>query len=114
MTGPLATEQLQAVAGLFAALAEPTRLALLQQLQAGDRSVGELVEAIGAKQANVSKQLGALFAAGLVTRARDGNSIRYSIRDPFVFDLCDLVCGKLRRDAERQAAAFAPVRGRRR
>jgi DNA-binding transcriptional ArsR family regulator len=109
----LTAEQLAAVARLFQTLAEPFRLALLQELKAGPRTVGELVAALDAKQANVSKQLAALHDAGLLARDRDGNFIRYSIADAMVFDLCGLVCGKLRRDAERAVAVFGaakPVR----
>lgn len=109
----LAAEQLNAVARMFGVLAEPTRLALLQELQAGPRSVGALVEALDAKQANVSKQLGILHAAGLVGRERAGATVEYRIADPLVFDLCELVCGKLRRDAERQLAGLGPARRRR-
>lgn len=108
----LGAEQLESVARLFGVLAESTRLGLLQVLRAGPRAVGDLVAELGAKQANVSKQLGVLYAAGLVTRQRHGNEVHYAIADPLVFELCDLVCGKLRRDALRQAEAFRP-RGRR-
>jgi DNA-binding transcriptional ArsR family regulator len=108
MKSPLPREQLEAVAAMFAVLAEPTRLALLQALRDGDRPVGDLVVELDARQANVSKQLGILHAAGLVVRERHGNEVHYSIRDPIIFELCELVCGKLRRDAERQARAFRP------
>jgi DNA-binding transcriptional ArsR family regulator len=99
-------EQVQAVARLFSVLAEPTRLAILQELKDRPRPVGELVERLGAKQANVSKQLGVLFDAGLVGRERRGNLVVYSVREPMIFELCGLVCGKLRRDAQRLARLF--------
>lgn len=97
---------LEAVARLFAVLAEPTRLAILQALKGAPKTVSELVNELGAKQANVSKQLGILHGAGLLARERDGNSVRYSIAEPMIFELCELVCGKLRRDAEQQLAAL--------
>lgn len=106
MAGTLGSDQLMAVARLFSVLAEPTRLALLQELRSAPRAVGELVERLGAKQANVSKQLGVLHVAGLVGRERVGASVLYQIADPVVFELCDLVCGKIRRDAERQLAGL--------
>jgi DNA-binding transcriptional ArsR family regulator len=93
---------LEAVARVFAVLAEPTRLAILQKLKAGPVAVKDLVDVLGAKQANVSKQLGILHDAGLVERRREGGLALYSISEPMIFDLCNLVCGKLRRDAERQ------------
>jgi ArsR family transcriptional regulator len=99
-------DSLASVAALFGVLAEPTRLSILQELGAGPRTVSELVELLGARQANVSKQLGILYSAGLLARERDGNLVRYSIGDPMVFDLCELVCGKLRRDAQRQLASL--------
>src|SRR5579859_1603816 len=98
--------QLISVAKLFAILAEPTRLEILQQLNEGTRSVGELVERLDAKQANVSKQLGILHEAELVVRERRGSQVFYSISEPMVFDLCSLVCRKLHRDAERRAELF--------
>lgn len=106
-TGALDRSSLEAVARLFAVLAEPTRLAILQELKGGPRVVSELVEALGAKQANVSKQLGILHTAGLLSRERDGNLVRYAIAEPMIFDLCELVCGKLRRDAERQLESLS-------
>lgn len=102
---------LESVARLFKVLAEPTRLEILQQLKAAPLAVGELVDATGGKQANVSKQLGVLYAAGLLSRERDGATVRYAIAEPMVFDLCGLVCGKLRADAERRLDALG---GRRR
>jgi DNA-binding transcriptional ArsR family regulator len=108
MAVKLGREQLVAVANLFGVLAEPTRLAILQALRAGGRSVGSLVDELDARQANISKQLGVLHTAGLLARERHGNEVHYSIRDAMIFELCELVCGKLRRDAERQAEAFRP------
>jgi ArsR family transcriptional regulator len=101
--------QLDAVSRLFGVLAEPTRLAILHELKDAPRPVGELVEALGAKQANVSKQLGILHSAGLLDRRREGSQVIYSIREPMIFELCGLVCGKLRRDAEQRARLFRAV-----
>src|SRR5437016_1275945 len=95
--------QLQAVADLFTVLSEPTRLKILQFLQRGPATVGEIIEATGLKQANASKQLGILHGAGILAREKDGNAVRYSIRLPLVFDLCALVCDGLRREAEVRA-----------
>lgn len=91
--------QLQAVADLFAVLSEPTRLRILQMLQAGPASVGQIVQALQVKQANASKQLGILHHAGVLDRTKAGNTVRYSIRMPLVFDLCALVCNGLLEEA---------------
>ena len=105
---PLQPAQLSAVADLFAILSEPSRLRILQILQEGPASVGELVERSQMKQANVSKQLAMLLSADLIARQQDGNRAIYSIKMPLVFELCDLVCrGVAQRAAERAAALGA-------
>jgi DNA-binding transcriptional ArsR family regulator len=103
---PLDDAQLEAVADLFAVLSEPSRLRILQILQAGPASVGELVEESGFKQANVSKQLGILLGAGVLDRRQEGNRAIYSIALPLVFDLCDLVCRGIAHQAADRAAAL--------
>ena len=103
---PLGDAQLNAIAELFAVLSEPSRLRILQVLQDGAASVGEIIEATQMKQANVSKQLGILHQAGVLSRERDGNLVRYSIRMPLIFDLCDLVCASLREEARMKAQLF--------
>lgn len=104
----LSQPQIVAVARMFAALAEPNRLQLLQALHDGPLSVNELVKVCKLKQANVSKQLGILHDHHLVKRERAGTSIFYEIADPMVFSLCNLVCGKMKKDAQRAAAVFHP------
>jgi len=105
---PLSAGQLDAVARLFAVLSESSRLALLQLLHAGPQTVNQLVKASGMKQANVSKQLAILHDHHLVKREREGTSIRYEIADPMVFSLCNLVCGKVAKDAKCAVAVFHP------
>jgi DNA-binding transcriptional ArsR family regulator len=104
----LSSNQLAAVARLFAVLSESSRLALLQALHDGPLTVNELVAASGMKQANVSKQLAILHDHHLVKREREGACIRYEIADPMVFSLCNLVCGKIAKDAQCAVAVFHP------
>ena len=104
----LSSGQLAAVSRLFAVLSEPSRLSLLQALHDGPLAVGQLVEACSMKQANVSKHLAVLHQHHLVKRERQGISVRYEIADPMVFSLCNLVCGKMQRDAKQAAALFHP------
>lgn len=94
---PLADPLVEVIAQRFRVLAEPTRIKLLDRLREGDATVSQLQENLGASQQNVSKHLGILNSAGMVARTKDGNHVRYSIADPSVFELCDLVCGSVRR-----------------
>ncbi|HSD80832.1 MAG TPA: metalloregulator ArsR/SmtB family transcription factor [Solirubrobacteraceae bacterium] len=97
-------ELLDEVARLFALLSDPTRLRLLRQLHAdGELAVGELAERTGVSIANVSQHLNRMAFSGLVSRRRDGRSVRYSIGDPRLEQLCDIVCAQVRERAERLA-----------
>ena len=95
------------VAARFKALADEGRLALLSTLQKGEKSVGELAEATGRPQPNVSQHLASLTHAGLVEARRDGNRVFYRIADPTVLRICDAVCESLvvRTREERRAAS---------
>ena len=98
---PLSDQMVELVARRFRMLGEPLRLRILQVLEQGERSVGEIVATLNATQPNISKHLQALYDAGLLGRRREGNSIYYSIADPVVMKLCELVC----RGAEENARA---------
>ena len=106
---PLTGAQIDQAARLFATLAEPSRLRLLQALMPGPMTVTELVDATGMKQGNVSKQLGILYDTQLLTRTREGNFIRYAIGDDTILQLCNLVCRKIENDALTRAAVFKGV-----
>ncbi|MGZ5337264.1 MAG: ArsR/SmtB family transcription factor [Solirubrobacterales bacterium] len=88
------------IAERFRVLGEPMRINLLEALREGEATVGELQETIGASQQNVSKHLGVLLRAGIVSKRKQGNFSVYSIADPVVFALCEEVCGGLRRELE--------------
>jgi DNA-binding transcriptional ArsR family regulator len=83
---------LDLVAHRFRLLGDATRLRILQGLESGKRNVNEITELLEGNQPNISKHLQALSDAGLVGRTRSGNRIYYSIADPVVFKLCELVC----------------------
>ena len=97
---PLPPALVELIAKRFRVLGEPLRITLLDRLRDGDATVGELQEATGASQQNVSKHLGVLLDAGIVRRTKRGTSSIYSIADDGVFDLCEQVCGGLRRQLD--------------
>jgi DNA-binding transcriptional ArsR family regulator len=94
---PLSEPLVELVAERFRVLGEPLRIKLLERLRDGEASVGELRAAVDASQQNVSKHLGILHAAGMVSREKRGNRTVYAISDPSIFELCELVCGGIRR-----------------
>lgn len=93
MKSPLDNDAAELIARRFRALADPTRLRILDQLHVHeDLSVRELTEALQSSQQNVSKHLGALHAEGFIARRKDGTSSIYRISDPAVLELCEAVC----------------------
>ena len=94
---PLPTPLVELIAQRFRVLGEPMRIKLLDRLREAPATVGELTIELGSSQQNVSKHLGVLHAAGVVSREKDGTSVRYAIADDTVFEICDIVCGGIRR-----------------
>jgi ArsR family transcriptional regulator len=66
-------------ARFFLALSDATRLSLLAELRAGERTVGELVERLGCPQPKISRHLKVLKDAGLVHDRRDGRNVHYGL-----------------------------------
>jgi len=66
--------QFEEIAGLFKMLGEPMRLRILQAVCKVPRSVNEIVDVTGSTQANVSKHLALLTAAGILQREKDGQA----------------------------------------
>src|SRR5919108_4915569 len=84
------------VARRFSLLADPTRLRILDALlERDDITVTELAGVVGEAAPNVSQHLSRLLAADIVGRRRDGRMVRYSVSDPTIRPLCDLVCQAL-------------------
>ena len=87
----LSEEQLEQVALRFRLLGEPMRLRILQAVCHKRRTVNEVVKAVGATQANVSKHLALLAGAGILARKKAGQRVYYSLKDQLVMKLCALV-----------------------
>lgn len=77
-------------AEFFKTLAHPARLAILEQLRSGEKSVNELQAAVGADQSTISQQLAKLRNGSLVDSRKDGTTVYYSVRDPMIFQLLDV------------------------
>jgi DNA-binding transcriptional ArsR family regulator len=104
----LPPELLEHVADRFRVLGDATRLAIIGALlDQGEMNVGRLVDELGAGQANVSKHLRILSDARIVTRRAEGTAAYYSVTDPSLISLCDIVCDRLRDQAATEARMFA-------
>jgi len=97
MPHPLPDELVELIAQRFRVIGEPMRIRILDSLRERALTINELTETLGASQQNISKHVGVLVQAGIVAREKDGNRVRCSIADESIFELCELVCGGLRR-----------------
>jgi DNA-binding transcriptional ArsR family regulator len=68
-------------AKLFRGLGDPSRLAILEALRHGEKTVSELVEATGLSQPNASAHLSCLKGCGLVVSRQDGRYVAYRMAD---------------------------------
>jgi DNA-binding transcriptional ArsR family regulator len=78
-------------ADFFQALAHPTRIAIVEQLRNGELSAGALIEQLDVEQANVSQHLGVLRAKNILVNRKAGNQVFYSVRDPLIIEVLDLM-----------------------
>jgi DNA-binding transcriptional ArsR family regulator len=85
-------------AEFFKALAHPVRIAILELLRHGPKSVGQLQEAIGAPASSISQQLAVLRGRNIVATERRGTTVIYSVRDADLFQLLDVARSIFNRD----------------
>lgn len=104
---PLTPHQLHVIADRFRALGEPSRLHILSALREREQNVTQLIKVTGFGQANLSKHLGLLLRLGFVERRKEGVSTFYRLADPDVLRLCEIMCGRLEKEAARQRKLFA-------
>jgi len=77
-------------AEFFKTLGHPARLAILDYLREGEKSVNELQSLLGADQSTVSQQLAKLRNTNIVEPRKKGTTVFYSVRDPMIFTLLDV------------------------
>ncbi|MEP6941386.1 MAG: metalloregulator ArsR/SmtB family transcription factor [Betaproteobacteria bacterium] len=91
------------VARYFLLLSEPTRLKILHAICRSEQSVSAIVSATQATQSTVSRHLGMLHRAGVVSRRRERNEVRYRVADPAFMEVCRSVCVQIASRIEERA-----------
>ena len=87
-------------ADVIAATGHPIRLAIIDFLKDGEQCVCDIAEFVGAKRSNVSRHLGVLLKAGIVSQRKDGLKMMYALRTPCLLSLMKCVEGVLRENAQ--------------
>ncbi len=84
-------EVFESVARYFSVLGEPTRLRILHALCQEEKCVNEIIKVTALAQANVSRHLGLMYQAGMLSRRREGTQIFYKVANPMYVELCRTV-----------------------
>jgi DNA-binding transcriptional ArsR family regulator len=92
---PLPNDLAELIARRFRALADPTRVRVLDRLRDGEASVNQLAADLALSQQNVSRHLTVLADVGILGRRKAGNHVYYRIVDEGVLGLCEQVCGSV-------------------
>jgi DNA-binding transcriptional ArsR family regulator len=85
-------------AEILKAIAQPTRLKILEFLKDGERCVCEIFPAIGEEQSNTSRHLNLLQGCGILQRRKDGVKIMYCLKHPEVLTILELASTILRKE----------------
>jgi ArsR family transcriptional regulator len=81
---------------ILKALAQPTRLKILQLLRNGEKCICEIVPAINGEQSNISRHISLMQKSNLVTTRKDGVKVMVKVKDPRVFEILDSISIMLR------------------
>jgi DNA-binding transcriptional ArsR family regulator len=78
-------------AEVLKALAQPTRLKILELLRNGERCICEIIPAINGEQSNISRHISTMQKSHLITTRKDGVKVMVKVRDPRIFEILDTV-----------------------
>jgi DNA-binding transcriptional ArsR family regulator len=78
-------------AEIFQALAHPTRIAIVEALRDGEVSAGGLLAYVQVEPANLSQHLAVLRTKQVVSSRKAGNQVYYTLRNPVLIDVLDLL-----------------------
>jgi DNA-binding transcriptional ArsR family regulator len=76
---------------LLKALAQPTRLKILELLREGEKCICEIIPAINGEQSNISRHISLMQKSHLVSTRKDGVKVMVKVRDPRIFKILDTV-----------------------
>ncbi len=106
--GQLRGEVIELVAARLRAIADPNRIRLLGMLNEHDATVTELADRMATTHQNVSHHLGLLHQTGIVSRSKEGNSVRYALIDWSGWWLIEQIAGAVAEHVEDLHELFEP------
>jgi DNA-binding transcriptional ArsR family regulator len=99
---PMEERVIELKADILKALAQPTRLRILELLREGEKCICEIVPALNGEQSNISRHISLMQKSQIVTTRKDGVKVMVKVRDPRVFDILDKVSVILKNQMKEQ------------
>ncbi|KPK95170.1 MAG: ArsR family transcriptional regulator [Deltaproteobacteria bacterium SM23_61] len=96
-------------AEVLKALAQPTRLKILELLRHGERCICEIVPAINGEQSNISRHISTMQKSHLITTRKDGVKVMVKVKGPEIFEILDKVGLLLKRELMEQRKVLAQI-----
>ncbi|OGP93579.1 MAG: transcriptional regulator [Deltaproteobacteria bacterium RBG_16_54_18] len=96
-------------ADILKAMAQPTRLKILELLRNGERCICEIIPAINGEQSNISRHISLMQKSNLVTTRKDGVRVMVKVRDPKIFDILDRVSQILKEQIKEREKLFLEI-----
>ncbi len=96
-------------AEILKALAQPTRLKILECLREGEKCICEIVPAVNGEQSNVSRHISMMQRSHLVTTRKDGVKVMVKVKDPKVFEILDKVTAILKSQVKEQEKLLSRI-----
>jgi len=96
-------------AEVLRAMAQPTRLKILECLRGRERCICEIVPAINGEQSNISRHISVMQKSHLITTRKDGVRVMVKVKDPAVFEIIDKVGMVLKRQMKEQEKILARI-----
>ena len=107
MEGFMEERVLELTADILKALAQPTRLKILELLRNGERCICEIVPALNGEQSNISRHVSLMQKSNLVTTRKDGVRVMVKVKDQKIFDVLDRVSQILQNQIKAQERLFS-------
>ena len=99
----------QKQAEIAKAVAHPLRIAVIDFLKDGEKCVCDIAEHIGSERSNVSRHLGIMVGAGVLSCRKEGLKVYYSLRTPCVVDFLGCATRVLKHQAREHERLLATL-----
>ena len=91
------------------AVAHPLRIAVVDFLRDGEKCVCDIAEQVGSERSNVSRHLGVMVGAGVLSSRKDGLKVYYKLRTPCIIDFLTCVTNVLKQQATENERLLAAL-----